>query len=59
MNPLHKRKVKKEVKDNAALGTWNMGNIALFGAILMIQGIVGKEKEMLKKLMYRALTPKK
>lgn len=40
-------------------GTWHMGNIALFGAILMSKGIVGKEKEKLKKLMYEALQPNK
>lgn len=38
------------------LGTWHMGHIALFGAILMSRGIIGKDKEMLKKMMYRALT---
>lgn len=36
---------------------WNMGNIALFGAMLMSHGIHGKDKEFLKKLMYQALTP--
>ena len=45
-------------KDNGYLGKWSMGNIALFGAILMSKGIVGKEKEELKKMMYEALTPK-
>ncbi len=34
-----------------------MGNIALFGAILMSNGIVGKQKESLKKMMYQALNP--
>jgi hypothetical protein len=38
------------------LGKWHMGHIALFGAILMSKGIVGKEKGELKKLMYQALT---
>ncbi len=37
--------------------TWSMGNIALFGAILMSNGIVGKQKESLKKMMYQALNP--
>ena len=36
-------------------GKWGLGNIALFGAILMSKGIVGKEKEALKELMYHAL----
>lgn len=48
----HKKKSKKE----GVLGTWHMGHIALFGAILMSRGIIGKDKEMLKKMMYRALT---
>ena len=37
------------------LGKWHAGHIALFGAILMSKGIVGKEKEKLKKMMYQAL----
>ena len=45
----------KETK--TPLGTWGMGNIALFGAILMSNGITRKEKEALKKMMYQALTP--
>jgi len=44
-------------KNSKYLGKWNMGNIALFGAILMSKGIVGKEKEDLKKMMYEALKP--
>lgn len=35
-----------------------MGHIALFGAILMSKGIVGQEKQMLKDMMYEALTSK-
>lgn len=40
------------------LGKWHMGHIALFGAILMSMGIIGKEKEILKKAMYKALKTK-
>lgn len=39
------------------LGKWHMGNIALFGALLMSEGIVGEEKEFFKNLMHKALTP--
>lgn len=46
---------KEKQLDNEPLGTWHMGTIALFGALLMKEGIVGEEKENLKKLMYRAL----
>jgi len=33
--------------------------VALFGAILMSEGIVGEKKQKLKEFMFRALTPKK
>lgn len=45
-------------KRSKYLGKWHMGNIALFGAILMSKGIVGETKEELKKMMYQALNGK-
>jgi hypothetical protein len=46
---------KKAIKQLKYSGKWNMGHIALFGAILMSKGIVGKDKEFLKRLMVEAL----
>ena len=42
-------------KEEEYIGQWHMGHIALFGAMLMSKGIVGEEKEELKKMMYKAL----
>ena len=53
-----RRKKITIIKSPEPVGSWHMGHIALFGAILMSHGIVGKKKEFLKKLMYEALTPK-
>lgn len=40
-------------------GKWDLGNIALFGAILMSEGVVGNKKEKLKDLMLQALNGKR